>query len=475
MSFSNQSNGQYRYEDLNASFQPQLFVTNLPFGISQNAVAEVFQNIGFGNVEEVNIKPGKNGLYAILKFRQWNLQNTIQCRRILKSGKPINVHSTNWTAFEFKQKMFDKNKPTIQYKSSNMTRQTNEHSHSIIQYPIDPAIAPTLGLRPIGDCQIANHTITYPPPFHNPRFNPPIAPTISQYNQSNDVRKMDNRVQITNYSDRRNDDRRNDERNYQYNYNRNDNCNNDNSTISRPVSRKNQQSNADLNDEAIEQFLNLIISAEPDKLIVVKPVEVVEKQPQVVQLVKPETEAEIIQRIINRNEDKMYRDSYICRDKEIAEEEEEDRLEQAGEYEKLNIIRARKEEERIRYEPERIKEVERIIRELREIDINDQKRIIAANIKYIQEQEEEDRNNRENVRRIEEDRKEQIEQDYYRNRTQETEEPEPVQSNNSRKSCRLDIDTPNNIVDNIVDYYPNPLPIPILKRRIVKNKLSVSV
>jgi hypothetical protein len=469
MSFSNQSNGQFRCEELNASFQPQLFVTNLPIGISRSDIAEVFQNIGFGNVEEVNIKPGKNGLYAILKFRQWNLQNTIQCRRILKSGKPIPVHSTNWTAFEFKQKMFDKNKPTLHYKSSNMIRQTNEHSPSLIQYPIDPTVAPTLGLRPIGDCQIANHTIIYPPPVHNPQFHPPIAPTLSQYNQSNDVRKMDNRVQITNYSDRRNDDRRNDQRNYQYNYNRNDNRKNDNrkndnSTTSHPVSRQNQPSNADLNDEAIEQFLNLIISDEPDKLIAFKPVEVVEKQPAVVQLVKPETEAEIIQRIINRNEDKMYRDSYICRDKEIAEEEEEDRLEQAGEYEKLNIILARKEEERIRYEPERIKEVERIIRELREIDINDKKRIIAANKKYIQEQEEEDRTNRENVRRIEKDRKEQIEQDYYRTRTQEIEEPEPVQLNNSRKSCRLDIDTPNNIVDNNVDYYPNPMPIPILHR-----------
>ena len=111
MAFSNQyypinNDSSFSYEDTNASYQPELFVTNLPIGITQIAIAEVFQYIGFGNVEQVNIKPGKNGLYAILKFKKWNLQNTLQVRRILKSGTPITVHSTSWKAFEYKQELF---------------------------------------------------------------------------------------------------------------------------------------------------------------------------------------------------------------------------------------------------------------------------------------------------------------------------------------------------------------------------------
>ena len=166
MSFSNQSNGQY-FEDINASFQPQLFVSNLPIGITQNAIADVFQYTGFGNVEQVNIKPGKNGLFAIIKFKQWDLHNTIQARCILKSGKPIPVPSTNWKAFEFKQKLFDKNKKksSVQYQ-----KPSNSYNYPTTNYPTTPQIiniAPTLD----------PHILLLHPPYphlHPPYSHPPL-------------------------------------------------------------------------------------------------------------------------------------------------------------------------------------------------------------------------------------------------------------------------------------------------------------
>ena len=76
---------------MNSSFAPHLFVRNVSKKVSKEILWNIFQNCGFGKIQDVIIKQKNHTTNAIVVYEQWNMDETTDTRRMLESGKSLTI------------------------------------------------------------------------------------------------------------------------------------------------------------------------------------------------------------------------------------------------------------------------------------------------------------------------------------------------------------------------------------------------
>ena len=92
---------------MNEYYQPALFISKFHNSISPTEIAHTIHKNGLGLVDTVDIKRGKKGLFAIVKFHYWNMNETLIVRSILHDKKAVPIiynYLTKWSAFEYIEK-----------------------------------------------------------------------------------------------------------------------------------------------------------------------------------------------------------------------------------------------------------------------------------------------------------------------------------------------------------------------------------
>ena len=89
---------------------PNLFIRNISINITRDAVWSTISNLGFGIIHNIIMRNGKNDSNnAIVYYEQWNVDQTEYIRRMLCSGKSLNIsydyESTPWKVYKYEEDM----------------------------------------------------------------------------------------------------------------------------------------------------------------------------------------------------------------------------------------------------------------------------------------------------------------------------------------------------------------------------------
>jgi hypothetical protein len=81
---------------MNTTFAPHLFVKNISKNISKQMLWNVFNNYGFGVIENIFITPKNEKNNAVVIYEKWNVGETISTRMLLESGKSLTIICEEW-------------------------------------------------------------------------------------------------------------------------------------------------------------------------------------------------------------------------------------------------------------------------------------------------------------------------------------------------------------------------------------------
>ena len=76
---------------MNTSFAPNLFVKNISKNVSKQMVWNIFNNYGFGIIQDVMVKPRNESNSAIIIYEKWHMEETKSTRIMLESGKALTI------------------------------------------------------------------------------------------------------------------------------------------------------------------------------------------------------------------------------------------------------------------------------------------------------------------------------------------------------------------------------------------------
>jgi hypothetical protein len=74
---------------MTTSFAPHLFVKNIAKTVSKQDIHNVFQNCGFGIIQDIIVRQ-RNGT-AIVVYEKWNMDETMTTRNMLENGKSLTI------------------------------------------------------------------------------------------------------------------------------------------------------------------------------------------------------------------------------------------------------------------------------------------------------------------------------------------------------------------------------------------------
>jgi hypothetical protein len=72
-------------------FAPHLFVRNISKNVTKDSLWTFFSNLGFGDIENIVIKPRAEKNNAIVYFQQWAMEETAITRNMLKEGRALSI------------------------------------------------------------------------------------------------------------------------------------------------------------------------------------------------------------------------------------------------------------------------------------------------------------------------------------------------------------------------------------------------
>lgn len=78
------------------SFAPHLFVKNISKNITKQTLWNVFNNYGFGVIDNIFIKNRNEKNNAIVIYKKWYMEETIATRMLLESGKKLTITCEEW-------------------------------------------------------------------------------------------------------------------------------------------------------------------------------------------------------------------------------------------------------------------------------------------------------------------------------------------------------------------------------------------
>ena len=93
---------------MNSSFAPHLFVRNISKKVSKEILLNIFQNCGFGKIQDVILRQRNETTNAIVVYEKWNMDETKDTRRMLESGKSLTIVCDEINA-AWKVTAYDKN------------------------------------------------------------------------------------------------------------------------------------------------------------------------------------------------------------------------------------------------------------------------------------------------------------------------------------------------------------------------------
>jgi hypothetical protein len=70
---------------------PNLFVKNISKNITKHNLWNVFNNYGFGVIDNIFIRPRNNTNNAVIIYKKWNIEDTVATRMILESGRCFTI------------------------------------------------------------------------------------------------------------------------------------------------------------------------------------------------------------------------------------------------------------------------------------------------------------------------------------------------------------------------------------------------
>jgi hypothetical protein len=76
---------------MTTAFAPHLFVRNISKNVTKDSLWTVFSNLGFGDIENIVIKPRADKNNAIVYFQQWAMEETAITRNMLKEGRALSI------------------------------------------------------------------------------------------------------------------------------------------------------------------------------------------------------------------------------------------------------------------------------------------------------------------------------------------------------------------------------------------------
>jgi hypothetical protein len=76
---------------MTTAFAPHLFVRNISKNVTKDSLWAVFSNLGFGDIENIVIKPRADKNNAIVYFQQWAMEETALTRNMLKEGRSLSI------------------------------------------------------------------------------------------------------------------------------------------------------------------------------------------------------------------------------------------------------------------------------------------------------------------------------------------------------------------------------------------------
>jgi hypothetical protein len=72
-------------------FAPHLFVRNISKNVTKDSLWEVFENLGFGTIQTIVMKPRAVKNNAIVYFQQWAMDETALTRNMLQEGRALSI------------------------------------------------------------------------------------------------------------------------------------------------------------------------------------------------------------------------------------------------------------------------------------------------------------------------------------------------------------------------------------------------
>jgi hypothetical protein len=76
---------------MTTAFAPHLFVRNISKNVTKDSLWEVFENLGFGIIQTIVVKPRAEKNNAIVYFKQWAMDETTLTRNILQEGRALSI------------------------------------------------------------------------------------------------------------------------------------------------------------------------------------------------------------------------------------------------------------------------------------------------------------------------------------------------------------------------------------------------
>jgi len=70
---------------------PNLFVKNISKNITKQNLWNVFNNYGFGVIDNIFIRNRNETNNAVIIYKKWNMEETLTIRMILESGGYLNI------------------------------------------------------------------------------------------------------------------------------------------------------------------------------------------------------------------------------------------------------------------------------------------------------------------------------------------------------------------------------------------------
>ena len=98
---------------MNTTFAPHLFVKNISKNVSKQMLWNIFNNYGFGIIQDIMVKPRNETNNAIIIYEQWYMDETRATRSILESGKSLTIQcdelNAQWkvNAYDIKRERFE--------------------------------------------------------------------------------------------------------------------------------------------------------------------------------------------------------------------------------------------------------------------------------------------------------------------------------------------------------------------------------
>lgn len=73
------------------AFAPHLFVRNISKNVTKDSLWAVFENLGFGVIRNIVIKPRAEKNNAIIYFQKWEIDDTVITRNMLHEGRALSI------------------------------------------------------------------------------------------------------------------------------------------------------------------------------------------------------------------------------------------------------------------------------------------------------------------------------------------------------------------------------------------------